>query len=602
MEDKNMAVLKLEDCNTVGVLVDTEDSTPASSSPSVSPVLLPASNSVLPKDERSLCGGGFCGCVYRMLRSEGYHFLRVQRIFCIEVRYLLVVVYMFMSFSTGCLYWGWSDGFRELLYREKAYAWMCSPPSTSTTSAACPAQEVAVNNLSTIALVSHMVFSSFSGGLLDTIGPKYTGLVGCAIKAIGWCLLGLSGPNFQAYILAFVFIGGSTDATYLPTLSAACGLLKMKGLAVALLGSAMSTSSAVPVILNAIGTSVDSGGTTGSGVSLLTLCIGYIGVAIGGYVLLSMFILPVSRKFYVQLEEKTLQGVAGEAIKEQEGGGKKGEGQEESAERETEGSVTPEQRVSHYVVVDGEKGNDTHDAESKPPPPPEEEMGGRRMGKDGCWRRLRNWYQAVWVKEGRDFRRFLFDSSFLLIIPFLFISLLRNAFLSKSSLNQLGKAVDTIWGRVRPFSFLACIGFGLVADFFGVFTALFIVNLTGMLCYLLLLGSTIVWKYLTICVFFVFCSYCLSSLFTYIQQTQPARHFGKLSGIANTTAGLLTLLDIPIYDWVQTTLEGDFLPANLIMIGLSVVNFVIWGYLLWRRRKSTRAHNSTCAHKVNMCT
>eukprot|EP00921_Rhytidocystis_pertsovi_P009418 GHVQ01015150.1.p1 GENE.GHVQ01015150.1~~GHVQ01015150.1.p1 ORF type:complete len:771 (+),score=122.16 GHVQ01015150.1:264-2576(+) len=257
----------------------------------------------------------------------------------LEMRVVWLCSYMLMTMLTGCVFWGWAKGLRDLLLRDGAYAWLCEDSSDSLSSSPtcltygiCAAQDVAVNNLLTYAAVSNLFCAAFAGIMLDSVGPRMSAMVGCVVKLSGWLLLSFSGNSFVAYIPAFVLIGGSTDFTHLPTLASAGALFKRKGIAISLLGASNSLSSTMALIMygiahynsnnnninntnniNSNNSYDDDGGniaystdkslsydnititsTCKSTVSFRTVCLLYACISIGIYIILGFLFLPKS--------------------------------------------------------------------------------------------------------------------------------------------------------------------------------------------------------------------------------------------------------------------------------------------------------------------
>eukprot|EP00922_Rhytidocystis_sp_ex-Travisia-forbesii_P025586 GHVS01037553.1.p1 GENE.GHVS01037553.1~~GHVS01037553.1.p1 ORF type:complete len:796 (-),score=177.69 GHVS01037553.1:890-3277(-) len=181
--------------------------------------------------------------------------------------------------------------------------------------------------------------------------------------------------------------------------------------------------------------------------------------------------------------------------------------------------------------------------------------------------------------------------SYLLIIPFFSIALLRHSFFNVSAKEQFPAAYH-VWGVLSCFRFILCVLMGVASNLLGLFPALFAVNTLGTIMCLCGALDSAVADWFGIFATIGYTGYCLTQLYTYINQTQPACHFGKLTGIASVVAGLFQLSAKPMYSVSKTHFEEDFLPMDMLLLGLSAVNYVIILFLLWRKRKQRKGNKT----------
>ncbi|KFG34919.1 transporter, major facilitator family protein [Toxoplasma gondii p89] len=200
---------------------------------------------------------------------------------------VLVAIYMLYAFLTGCVYFGWPS-LAYMLYKSGAYSWMCevdesgnyvndlrgtSEPDGEQKYYICDSQDVAVSPLFTVSYVTQTLMSVVAGTLLDHVSPKKTAMLGQTLTAIGWLLLACSSQRFPAYVASMVFIGLGTDTGYLPTLLIATLFPGKRATVITLLGTANTSSFAVPLILATVWNNLLPTWTF-SQICILYLCVG----------------------------------------------------------------------------------------------------------------------------------------------------------------------------------------------------------------------------------------------------------------------------------------------------------------------------------------
>lgn len=130
------------------------------------------------------------------------------------------------------------------------------------------------------------------------------------------------------------------------------------------------------------------------------------------------------------------------------------------------------------------------------------------------------------------------------------------------------------------FSFIPCVLLGKMIDLFGPFPALFLVNTMGVLAYCCALAGgsqQSVLQYASILAFCVYVSVDSEQVFCYVENTFNAKHFGKLSGLALTTGGVISLVSIPLYEEVTIRLlhKNPFPVCCGLMVVLVLLYFTL---------------------------
>lgn len=227
-------------------------------------------------------------------------------------RYLLLLIYIIYTFLSACPYFGWTP-LSRLLFKSGAYEWLCTNPNSNTGDSEfkCIDQNKNVSQLFTIAMASHFTMSAVAGFLIDRVGPKFTSLIGQTLNFIGWLLLGFCGQNFRGYIPAFMFIGAGSDVGFLPTLLLANVFPGSSAVCITILGSAVSASFAIPLIMFTIWDKYSS-------ITFFDLCFGYI--FIGPLLCAGIALLLIPYKSFVG-EDSVQQLTKDNSSKELEGKG-----------------------------------------------------------------------------------------------------------------------------------------------------------------------------------------------------------------------------------------------------------------------------------------
>eukprot|EP00922_Rhytidocystis_sp_ex-Travisia-forbesii_P033724 GHVS01050100.1.p1 GENE.GHVS01050100.1~~GHVS01050100.1.p1 ORF type:complete len:602 (+),score=55.66 GHVS01050100.1:119-1924(+) len=170
-------------------------------------------------------------------------------------RNILLGFYIIVMLLSGNVYLGWALGLREMMFRANAYVWVCEAGEQIP----CTRQQELVGNLLVYACTGHFVFSIFAGMLLDYTGPKITACLGQSMKAAGWLLLAFASESFPSYLPAFVLIGGSCDVSNFPLFTICNIFLEKRVIPLCLMGAAAMTSTSIPLAMHATWKYLDQG-------------------------------------------------------------------------------------------------------------------------------------------------------------------------------------------------------------------------------------------------------------------------------------------------------------------------------------------------------
>eukprot|EP00922_Rhytidocystis_sp_ex-Travisia-forbesii_P011513 GHVS01017114.1.p1 GENE.GHVS01017114.1~~GHVS01017114.1.p1 ORF type:complete len:706 (+),score=73.71 GHVS01017114.1:77-2194(+) len=549
-------------------------------------------------------------------------------------RYVLLACYSLVALLSGNVYWGWSLGLREMMFRASAYEWVCTDGEETP----CTYQQELVGNLLIYSFTAHFVCSIFAGIILDSLGPKIAACVGQIVKAIGWLLLGFSTESLPAYIPAFVLIGASCDIANFPIFIICNIFLEQQVLSISIVGAAAVTSTAIPLVMNAVWVYLDKGPSF-----LSNICGAYVGLCLGLCMLNSVFLVPWKPLVttYEVLEEIAKDGTtASDGEVEKLHSARAISCEEMPSQVDTQPGTTKESHnggdddagdpsTLSFVMsaVDDATFVRQHSSCST-------ELSARLMDSRALVNRVSEATQPTPAQTGQDtlqrypdlpillvksvdviqkrelpyrerkrrtiakeshklstggsFWSCLTDFSYLLILPYMCIALIRTLFLILSGKEQLGEAYN-VWAIICTARAVPLIILGCIARKLGVVWLLGILNAMGIVGFITLLIGGVFCQYVSMLCGFVFTASNLTALYSYIAETQPKAHFGKLCGIASLVAGVVQLISIPLFHWCKQADEESFMYANIVILVLGVINIplVVWAYFLIRKRKTS---------------
>eukprot|EP00922_Rhytidocystis_sp_ex-Travisia-forbesii_P033734 GHVS01050110.1.p1 GENE.GHVS01050110.1~~GHVS01050110.1.p1 ORF type:complete len:587 (+),score=39.15 GHVS01050110.1:2-1762(+) len=192
-----------------------------------------------------------------------------------------------------------------------------------------------------------------------------------------------------------------------------------------------------------------------------------------------------------------------------------------------------------------------------------------------------------------SFWTYTLDLSYLIVLPYFCIALLRSTFITISGEEQFGEAYS-VWAMMSAMRSIPIFTLGYFGQKLGVTWLLFLLNAMGVFAFLFLLISGKACQYLAMLCSFFFTSASLTSLYSYIAETQPKTHFGKLCGIITLVAGLMQLAAEPLFRWCKRSDGDSFVYANILMLVLGCVNVGLVGgtYVIIRNRMKLRSRVS----------
>ncbi|QQK43732.1 MFS transporter Fmp42, putative [Penicillium digitatum] len=138
---------------------------------------------------------------------------------------------------------------KPILIREKVYRNLCSEAELKEDVDVCYGQEIRLNLMFTIAAVVTNVSALPVGTILDTYGPRVSGIIGSLCLAIGAVLFGTASTlPFDGYIPGYFFLALGGPFVFIPSFHLSNAFPTRSGLILSMLTGAFDASSAVFLI------------------------------------------------------------------------------------------------------------------------------------------------------------------------------------------------------------------------------------------------------------------------------------------------------------------------------------------------------------------
>lgn len=128
-------------------------------------------------------------------------------------RWRMLILFSLMAALTGPMIN--TTALQDLILRNGAYVEECSGLSDlKHPYAKCNAMKIAADQLDSLAFTLIFAFTGVSGILLDAFGGKVCSLIGLSSQLLGWIFMFSSGPNFNGYKLAIIFLSAGVEPTF----------------------------------------------------------------------------------------------------------------------------------------------------------------------------------------------------------------------------------------------------------------------------------------------------------------------------------------------------------------------------------------------------
>ncbi|XP_026190222.1 uncharacterized protein LOC34618030 [Cyclospora cayetanensis] len=493
-------------------------------------------------------------------------------------RYSLLLIYVFITLSTSCVYFGWGP-LSIILFNSGAYLWLCNEDEQELAKAArqpfCVAQDTNVQTLFTVCYATHFIVSGAAGVLIDTAGPKVTAILGQTLNLCGWFILGGFTDSFRGILPAFVLIGAGADMCFLPMLCISNVFPGSSGFILTVMGASCSLSSVVPMVLRTIQI---------RGFSFRAVCWGYALLGPAGCLVLVCLFVPlegfIEEDRYVLVKSTETQCSSIQLPNRL------------SKKR----SPQPPQAATAVAI----RSMATARTEIEPGP---SSQGAAATGNSGgstaperhasAVAALRQGPVAVSTVTDDDFfQPFVKDAcTFLYVgvcIYFIICSVAMNYY-QKAASKFLSPEAFSGLGAASPLSTFPCLIIGRVTDYVPIVPVMLFVNSTGVLCYVLALADGPIVGYASITFFSIYISVFTSQVYIFIKEVFTSVHYGKLIGIASMVGGLLSLTSNWLYNGLTMRhFGGDVVPVLWGMFAVICFAYLLLIPMFFGARKKQR--------------
>ncbi|ANQ06042.1 Uncharacterized protein PCOAH_00003070 [Plasmodium coatneyi] len=144
-----------------------------------------------------------------------------------------------------------------------------------------------------------------------------------------------------------------------------------------------------------------------------------------------------------------------------------------------------------------------------------------------------------------------------------------------------------------PLSVISCAAFGFLIRKFHIVMIILSLLMSSLFMYLFAVMRSKLFAYLSTLFYLIVTGCYTTQLYCYIQIMFPKRHFGKIAGTTSMISGLLSLLNIPIYNYfIVDYNKSDPNPFAYVVIALLASTSPL---LLLTYRRATRGGPSTSA-------
>ncbi|CDI80487.1 hypothetical protein, conserved [Eimeria acervulina] len=470
-------------------------------------------------------------------------------------RYVLLFLYMFQTFMTGCVYFGWVP-LSTMLLRAGVFSFKCDIDEIGAlvegergfgNNYICDKQDASVQSLFVITLAAHCTMSALAGAMMDTLGPKITSTIGQCFHIIAWSLISTLTEESNARVyLGFIFMGLGADTAFLPTLLVTRLFPGAAPTMIALIGSASSASFAIPLVLDLYLTK-----------NAISGCWWYVGLGPCLFLLIDLLVMPL----------KAFEVFDADSPKEQE-------------DVYMAGSIQLE--CLHFS--DGETGVSGSAMEAVNPIQPK-----CQLPREG----------PVEVVYRHAFSKTVFSERYVLIATYFVAVGWATAFYQEAHDRILVPAAKDLLGSALPFSFILCILLGKLPETIGILPVMGIVNTAGLLAYSFSLKQTVAAGVISVLCFTVYMALFVSQVFAYVEENFPAKFFGRLIGIVQLVGGLFSILCSPLFHLTVSVGSRAMYIVQLPMIGLLLLVYFLLARMCCIRMAPSTSH--TAANPDRQC-
>ncbi|CTQ40613.1 hypothetical protein BMR1_03g00065 [Babesia microti strain RI] len=439
---------------------------------------------------------------------------------------LLLVVVAFFTMFTSSFYDNWSSLATFFLMGD-VYSNYCSPDQLKgppLPGGRCNQQGYMVSQLLPVTRFTHYVSSAIAGIILDKYGHFTTATTGMGCAFMCWLLLGFFAHINCCVVLSCILMAMSVDSTAFPALMIKQKFPNSRNVVMAIIGSASSISSAIPIIFNVI---LEKTNSSFKGISL-TYCFLFVIIT---WVVMSIIHL----KFIDASQSQDDDSLSSERDTQQDDDSL-------SSERDTQ--------------QDDDSLSSERDTQQD-----DDSLSSERNTK------------ALSVWDCLKTMKFV-------CISFYFTVMNLTLTYHQYFLSVEYKSNSTTVRILEIFfivSFFPCIMFGIIIEKYGICITLPLLNLFGLFAPIFALHTnTVNGILMSLCIMMIY-SVFATTVFCYVQHAFPKHKFGAISGIVSTIGGCASMACMPLFRLCNT--YGFNYQVNIMMVLLRIANFAPLWYI-----------------------
>lgn len=439
-------------------------------------------------------------------------------------RWGLMIIACLSCVFNGPIVFNWPP-LREAMEKSGAFAWRCN--GVYDESGSCNAQKIAITLCGNLSQTMMFVGSVFAGMFVDQFGPKICSTLGGILFIISYLFLGVSSESVQLYLPAWIINGLAIEFCFMGFLSVPSLFPSRPRVSLAVLGTFRSLSMAYAIAINWMVTDTFS-----------LSKVSWVCCAIAVFWAIVAFLTLPSDKFYILADGDDIGPVVN-ALTHAD--------METVATHETEGEIQTSDEADALTLKE---------------------------------------------KVKRDYKEFLDRALSFTYIAWLVVFALsysRGGFYGLSVPDQSSPTVSTAFGWLSPLSFIPCPFLGFAADYFGMLPVLFFLNTCGTIMFAcLVIGDVVALQWIAVILSSVLLSFLASQNYCWITEAYRENVQGKLAGLAMCVAGLVSLMNTPLYSWA--TNEDTFRQVDIMYLCFSGLNYGLLAFM-WINRKHTQGQD-----------
>lgn len=485
---------------------------------------------------------------------------------------------------------------KPVFIREGVYRNQCTREELDQGNGLCYGQETRLNLMFTIAAVATNICALPAGTMLDTYGPRVSGMVGSMLLAIGATLLAIAARvPFDAYIPGFLFLALGGSFVFISSFQLSNAFPSRSGLILSLLTGAFDASSALFLIFRLINEKSEGNFTVQKFFTIYLVVPVFIFLA-------QLFVMPsTSYKTVGELvlqAEQIIVAEANDTVDPSLPEPSEAERQRESRRNRRQSIVSNIQGLLDGTN-DGKIGDQIFQESNrevaarqtlassqqldKPPSPPQDQNKHRAGGVWGAMHGVSAFQQ---IRSPWFILITIFTVLQMLRINY-FVATIRSQYDYLLGSPELARQLNEFFDLALPVGGLIAIPFiGTALDNSSTAMVLFALVTTSTIIGILgCLPGNIGFGYANVVLFVAYRPFYYTAVSDYVAKVFGFQTFGKVYGLVIALAGMGNFLQTGLDALTFKVFERNPIPANIILtVSVTVVGFFLVTYVSAKAR------------------